>query len=117
MLTPPYALPDDRSTNGSDFLARWQAQLLLAQRKTGLLGSEGIRSDLELASHQARTILDVLASARVRHVLADEVGMGKTIEALMIYQALRLERPGLRALILVPGHLAFQWLGEVYLRA
>ncbi len=117
MLTPPYALPEERSTNAADFLARWQATLLANQRKSGLHGAEGVRSDLELAWHQARTVLEVLSAPRVRHVFADEVGMGKTIEALQVYQALRLERPGLRTLVLVPGHLGFQWLGEVYLRA
>src|SRR5258708_2423187 len=113
------ALPklEERSPLAVDFLARWQSQLLIAQRRSGLQGACGIRSDLELAPHQARTVLEVLSAPRVRHVLADEVGMGKTIEALMVYQALRLERPRLRTMVLVPGHLTYQWLGEIYLRA
>lgn len=113
---PPLPGADERSPIAADFLARWQAQLLVTQRRRGLQGAEGIRSDLELAPHQARTFLEVLSAPRVRHVLADEVGMGKTIEALMVYAALRAEQP-LRTMILVPGHLCFQWLGEIYLRA
>jgi ATP-dependent helicase HepA len=119
MLVEPYELPppDDRSPIAADFLARWQARLFLAHRQSGLGGAEGVRSDLELAPHQARAVLEVLSAPRVRHVLADEVGMGKTIEALMVYEALRIQDPKLRTLVLVPGHLAFQWLGEIYLRA
>lgn len=119
MLREPYELPspEERSPIAADFLVRWQARLVLAHRAAGLFGAEGIRSDLELAPHQARTVLEVLSAPRVRHVLADEVGMGKTIEALMVYQALRIERPKLRTFVLVPGHLTYQWLGEIYLRA
>src|SRR5262245_38022192 len=71
---PPLPGADERSPIAADFLARWQAQLLLCQRRRGLQGAEGIRSDLELAPHQARTLLEVLSAPRVRHVLADEVG-------------------------------------------
>ncbi len=114
---PPLPAADDRSPIAADFLARWQAQLLSAQRHGGLQGAEGIRSDLELAPHQARTLLEVLSAPRIRHVLADEVGMGKTIEALMVYAALRAEHGRLWTMVLVPGHLSYQWLGEIYLRA
>src|SRR5437764_488563 len=105
MLREPYDLPppDERSPIAADFLVRWQARLFLAHRRSGLAGADGLRSDLELAPHQARAVLEVVSAPRVRHVLADEVGMGKTIEALMVYQALRLERPKLRAFVLVPG--------------
>ncbi|HZU98486.1 MAG TPA: SNF2-related protein, partial [Planctomycetota bacterium] len=116
-MLPPLPGPDERSPIAADFLARWQARLLVSQRRSGLQGAEGTRTDLELAPHQARTVLEVLSAPRVRHVLADEVGMGKTIEALMVYQALRVERPRLWTMILVPGHLGYQWLGEIYLRA
>src|SRR5579872_6864725 len=116
-MLPPLPGPDERSPIAADFLARWQARLLVSQRRSGLQGAEGTRTDLELAPHQARTVLEVLSAPRVRHVLADEVGMGKTIEALMVYQALRVERPRLWTMILVPGHLSYQWLGEIYLRA
>jgi hypothetical protein len=50
-------------------------------------------------------------------LLADEVGLGKTIEALMIWSALRAQDPQLRTLIAVPRTLVPQWCFEVQRRA
>ena len=86
---------------------------------------EGIRTPLAPATgvaayvytHQAATAFRVLTDIRVRHLLADEVGLGKTVQALMILNALRYERPGLRALVVVPNPLAAQWRDEIMTRA
>src|SRR5690606_31767956 len=48
---------------------------------------------------------------------ADEVGLGKTIQALMVLNALRSEEPGLTALIIVPDGLVTQWRDEILTRA
>jgi hypothetical protein len=48
--------------------------------------------------------------------LADEVGLGKTVEAGLVIQALRAWNPSLRVLILAPGSMARQWQTELYLR-
>ena len=49
--------------------------------------------------HQVGVVQRVLSARRPRFVLADEVGLGKTIEAGMIFSALRLS--GLAARVLV----------------
>jgi SNF2 family DNA or RNA helicase len=56
----------------------------------------------------------VLSAPRPRFLLADEVGLGKTIEAGLILQELRA-RGGLeRVLIVVPTNLVVQWTYELH---
>ncbi|MCK0508567.1 DEAD/DEAH box helicase [Aromatoleum anaerobium] len=68
-------------------------------------------------THQVANVLRVLTDVRVRHLLADEVGLGKTVQALMILNALRRQRRDLRALIVVPDRLVHQWRDELMTRA
>lgn len=62
--------------------------------------------------HQLANVQRVLTDTRVRHLIADEVGLGKTVQTLMILNGLRIQNPRHRALILVPENLAPQWLLE-----
>lgn len=62
--------------------------------------------------HQLANVQRILTDSRIRHLIADEVGLGKTVQTLMILNALRLQNPHHRALILVPENLAPQWLLE-----
>lgn len=68
-------------------------------------------------THQVANVLRVLTDVRVRHLLADEVGLGKTVQALMILNALRRQRRNLRALVVVPDRLVPQWRDELMSRA
>jgi len=68
-------------------------------------------------THQVANVLRVLTDVRVRHLLADEVGLGKTVQALMILNALRRQRRDLRALVVVPDRLVPQWRDELLTRA
>src|SRR5207244_1305616 len=52
-------------------------------------------------------------SARRRFLLADEVGLGKTIEAGMIWQALAQRGQARRTLIITPAGLTTQWQEEM----
>ncbi|MCB1745317.1 MAG: DEAD/DEAH box helicase family protein, partial [Gammaproteobacteria bacterium] len=70
-----------------------------------------------LYTHQVANVLRVLTDVRVRHLLADEVGLGKTVQALMVLNALRSQRPRLQALIVVPDRLVPQWRDEIMSRA
>ena len=86
---------------------------------------EGIRTPLASATgvaaavytHQICNVHRVLTDIRVRHLLADEVGLGKTVQALMILNALKFQRTELRALIVVPDKLVTQWRDEIMTRA
>ena len=71
---------------------------------------------IRLFDHQLSIARDVCERHRIRVLLADEVGLGKTIEALLILHRLLLTGRVENALILVPPALVHQWLAEAYLR-
>lgn len=81
----------------------------------GLGGATGVAA--MSYPHQLANVQRVLTDSRIRHLLADEVGLGKTVQALMVLNALRIQNPKHRALILVPENLAPQWLLECQSRA
>lgn len=72
-------------------------------------------SRIDLLAHQASVIGTVIDDSRWRYILADEVGLGKTVEAGVIIQELLAENPQARILILTPGPLSRQWLCEMHL--
>src|SRR5207244_9050891 len=55
----------------------------------------------------------VLRHMSGRAILADEVGLGKTIEASIIYKELAIRGLARRVLILTPASLVGQWQGEL----
>lgn len=84
------------------------------QIRDPLGGAMGIAA--EYYPHQIGNVSRVLEDTQVRHLIADEVGLGKTVQALMIMNALRLQRSDLRALIVVPNDLLPQWRDELMTR-
>jgi ATP-dependent helicase HepA len=64
--------------------------------------------------HQAYVAGVVLLDRQQRYILADEVGLGKTIEAGIVIHDLLLRKPDARILVLCPGSLLQQWLCEIY---
>lgn len=88
-------------------------QCLIQQRgvswgMTGLLSS-----NISLYPHQVEVIRRVLEDPIQRYLLADEVGLGKTIEAGVILRQYLLDEPEGKALILVPRYLVAQWSEEL----
>src|SRR5579863_862001 len=63
--------------------------------------------------YQWQTAQTVLRRMRGRAILADEVGLGKTIEAGLVLSELRMRGLGDRALVVVPAGLAEQWREEL----
>ena len=63
--------------------------------------------------HQERTALRVLREMRGRGILADEVGLGKTIEAGLILKEYAVRGLLQRALVLTPAALTDQWREEM----
>src|SRR5438105_4658144 len=64
--------------------------------------------------HQIRALARVVTNDRVRYLLADEVGLGKTIEAGLIMRELKLRGLVRRILVVVPKGLAAQWIAEMW---
>ncbi len=77
----------------------------------GLIGGR-----ISLIPHQLFIAEDVSNRHAPRVLLADEVGLGKTIEACLILQRLHLNKRAKRVLILLPDALVNQWFVELYRR-
>jgi superfamily II DNA or RNA helicase len=71
---------------------------------------------LILYPHQAYVVDYVLSRYPLRAILADEVGLGKTIEAGAIIKRLLASGKVQRVLILAPKNLTRQWLDEMWNR-
>lgn len=69
-----------------------------------------------LMPHQLKSIMRCLQDDVCRYMLADEVGMGKTIEAASILKVYFSRHSDVNALIVVPGSLLEQWKTELFLK-
>lgn len=63
--------------------------------------------------YQVETVLKVLRTFRGRALLADEVGLGKTIEAGMLIAEFVMRGMARRTLVIVPAALVGQWRAEL----
>ncbi len=79
--------------------------------------AEGIElllgSRVYLFQHQMNTIVKAINEDPCRIMLADEVGLGKTIEACVILKGLSKRKDNLKAIIIVPESLIKQWEMEL----
>ncbi|MFT5116775.1 MAG: ATP-dependent helicase HepA [Kiritimatiellia bacterium] len=79
--------------------------------RSDVVGLQGAR--ITLTPHQLYVADTATSLATTRILLADEVGLGKTIEAGLILQRLLLQERVQRVLILVPDALRVQWFVEL----
>ena len=87
---------------------------LLNQRKLFISSTRGFTGPkVNLIPHQMYVASEICKRSRPRVLLADEVGLGKTIEAGLILHHLILTGRVERALILVPDSLVYQWFVEM----
>lgn len=84
---------------------------VMQQRTRGLIGGR-----VSLLPHQLAIAHKVGSREYPRALLSDEVGLGKTIEACLIFSALRALGRADRVLVLTPASLVHQWLVELYRR-
>lgn len=88
------------------------ANLQLLRGFDQLLSLEGLNG-VEHLPHQIETVRKVLRRFKGRVLLADEVGLGKTIEACLLLREYLLRGLAKRILILVPNPLVNQWQAEL----
>ena len=88
------------------------ARLGLAEGFDELLCVPHLRG-IETLWHQTETVRKVLKQFRGRVLLADEVGLGKTVEAGMVLKEYLLRGMVERVLVLVPASLVGQWREEL----
>jgi ATP-dependent helicase HepA len=96
-----------------DFLTRLDVLHLLATRQAGGLGSF-LGGRVRLFPHQLHVAERATARLPVRWLLADEVGLGKTIEAALIMNRLLHTQTIERCVVIAPEALTVQWLGELW---
>jgi ATP-dependent helicase HepA len=101
----------------TDRLGAWENRMdalrLRHIREAGGLGTF-LGGRIEIFPHQLHVAEQAVAADPVRWLLADEVGLGKTVEACLILSHLMRARRAERVLIVAPASLTVQWLGELY---
>jgi superfamily II DNA or RNA helicase len=94
-----------------------------AARLAGLFARAGsvgtpisaVRASIALHPHQLEPVLAVLAGAR-RILVADDVGLGKTVQAGLVLAEVVAREGSPAALVIVPASLRAQWTRELELR-
>lgn len=81
-------------------------------KSMGITGYNGAR--MLPIPHQINAARYALQFGRIRFLLADEVGLGKTIEAGLIVSTLRKYFPDWSTAVFVPESLVAQWAFEMY---
>lgn len=114
--TPQTQLANLQADGLSSFRARARLQLAFEQLDRESAGIRALAaSRIALLPHQAFVVGTVVDDPVWRYILADEVGLGKTIEAGAIAHQLLSQQPDARILVLCPGSLTRQWLCEMHL--
>jgi ATP-dependent helicase HepA len=115
--TLSFSKPEERLFAGnvdSNELFKLRYDVLLNQRKLFVSPVRGFTGPrLSVIPHQLYVANEVTKRTRPRVLLADEVGLGKTIEAGLILHHLILTGRVERCLILVPDSLVYQWFVEM----
>jgi ATP-dependent helicase HepA len=94
-----------------EWLTRYARQVEFSQGLCGLVSSK-----IELFPHQVEVVRRVLQDPNIRYLLADEVGLGKTVEAGVILRQLRLDSPQIPINVFAPDVLLGQWRSELAAR-
>lgn len=115
--TLSFSKPEERLFAGnidSNEMFKLRYDVLLNQRKLFISPIRGFTGPrLSIIPHQMFVASEVSRRARPRVLLADEVGLGKTIEAGLILHHLILSGRVERAIIIVPDSLVYQWFVEM----
>jgi ATP-dependent helicase HepA len=102
----------------SDFhrvLLGLQAQSRRIDRDQALLGALGVGAFAY--PHQLDSVHRMVTATACRWLLADEVGLGKTVQAIMVMRALAAQSPRpLNVALVVPDDLVGQWEEELLCR-
>ena len=91
---------------------------LLSQRRASLGMTSILSSVIDIEAHQLKVVKTILQDPVQRYLLADEVGLGKTIEAGLVIKQYLLDHGerAKRVVILVPTSLLVQWKIELTTR-
>ncbi|MGG3471327.1 protein DpdE [Neobacillus pocheonensis] len=92
----------------SKFVKTLLEQRAVTRGMTGL-----VSSNIQLYQHQVEVVRRVLEDPIPRYLLADEVGLGKTVEAGVIIRQYLLDHKDKQILMMIPPYLLDQWKKEM----
>ncbi|HEX6594433.1 MAG TPA: SNF2-related protein [Bacillota bacterium] len=96
------------------FEMAYEAERATMATEFGGLQSLKYLPHMEFLPHQIQVAKKVIEEMNGRAILADEVGLGKTIEAGLILKEYMIRGLVKKALILVPASLVNQWVRELH---
>lgn len=112
--------PAGRLLSGRLDDARWFTLRFQARHFEGMLWRSAVRglqgARMALVPHQVYIADRITQKGSARALLADEVGLGKTIEACLVLHRCIVRGQCERALVIVPPALVNQWLVELLRR-
>jgi ATP-dependent helicase HepA len=85
----------------------------IAQRAACASAFALLSAGIEIFRHQVHAAMTVISDPVQRYLLADEVGLGKTIEAGFVIRQVLLDEPKSKIAVVVPGTLRRQWRDEL----
>ncbi len=106
-------LPKDQASKEEFILSVLAKTLTATEKITELLAQPTYEKQIQILPHQTATALHVLNNFSHRALLADEVGLGKTIETSIIIKEYLMRNMVKKVLILTPATLKFQWQEEL----
>jgi superfamily II DNA or RNA helicase len=94
---------------------RWGTvcRALISEQGPANMLRSALRARMDLLPYQLEPALAVVGGLGSRVLIADEVGLGKTIQAGLIVAELRARGAADRVLVLAPAGLREQWAGEL----
>ncbi len=92
---------------------RRAARALVARSGIAGLLNTVVTANIDVLPHQLEPALAVLRGDGCRVLIADEVGLGKTIQACLLIAELRLRGLANRVIVLTPAGLRDQWRDEL----
>lgn len=104
------------TANETPLLRDARAPLLrdLIRQRAACAGMTAVLSAaVEIYPHQLHTVMRILQDPVQRYLLADEVGLGKTIEAGLVIRQTMLDRADARIAVIAPDLLRRQWQCEL----
>ncbi len=117
VLVPAYDLIPLKGNGDNAAVESRLRYLLMAARLSNLLTEDVLLAPINASviplPHQIRALRKAISRDRIRFLLADEVGLGKTIEAGLILRELKLRSLVTRSLVIAPRGLIMQWIAEM----
>ncbi len=117
-VAPDQGLPETISPDGFDD-PNTLAAFVDAVRWGAVTSADGnsfqapFRSGANVEAYQLEPLRRALQSARTNLLLADDVGLGKTIEAGLVVQELLLRHRARSAIVVCPPSLSLKWQDEM----